>query len=399
MGKAQDRDWSKYHQVLNRASWSGLTASQRLLRLMVATFGVAGGLVTIAVDETLERRWGPLIRKRGHWRDSLASSRQMNVTTSGLRWLVLAVVVNVPWTPYAVALPFLSVLLTTPKVSEKSGKRHKTVAQVTGQIVGWVRRTLPGHPIHLVGDGAYAVIALGLRCRRHQVTLIAPLRLDARLFEPPVRPPHKRLGRPPGVGARLPHLEQVATQPTTRWQRSQVAWYGGATTLVDWVSGTALWYSTGTTPLPIRWVLVRDPMGNRPIRAFFTTDPYQAPPTVISAFVKRWPLEVTFEEGRAHLGIETQRQWSDLAIERSTPALFGRFSLIVLMIHALYPDGQLPLPQAAWYPKTHATFHDLLALVRRRIWLHFLFQTDAFSPDLRLITSGQVEHLLSAVCY
>lgn len=399
MGKAQDADWSKYHQVLNRASWSGLAVSQLLLRLVVATFVAAGALVRIAVDETLERRWGPQIRKRGHWRDSLASSKHLNVSASGLRWLVLAVVLNVPWTPYAVALPFLSVLLTTPKVSVRLGQRHKTVAQVTGQIVGWVRRTLPGHPIHLVGDGAYAVIALGWRCRRHQVTLIAPLRLDARLFEPPVRPEHKRPGRPAVVGVRLPNLAQVATQSTTCWQRSQVAWYGGTTTIVDWVSGTALWYSTGTTPLPIRWVLVRDPRGNHPTRAFFTTDPHQAPPTIISDFVKRWPLEVTFEEGRAHLGIETQRQWRDLAIQRATPALFGLFTLIVLMTHALYPDGQLPLVAAAWYPKTHATFHDLLALVRRRIWLQLLFRTNAFSPELRLITTAQVEHLLSAVCY
>lgn len=399
VGKAQDTDWSKYHHVLNRAKWSGLAVSHLLLRLVVTTFMTAGAVVTIAVDETLERRWGPQIRKRGHWRDSLASSKHLNVSTSGLRWLVLAVVLNVPWTPYAVALPFLSVLLTTPKVSERLGQRHKTVAQVTGQIVGWLRRSLPSHPIHLVGDGAYAVIALGLCCQRHHVTLIAPLRLDARLFEPPVRPRHKPPGRPAVVGARLPNLAQVATQPTTRWQRSQVAWYGGTTTIVDWVSGTALWYSTGTTPLPIRWVLVRDPQGNRPTRAFFTTDPYQAAPTIISDFVKRWPLEVTFEEGRAHLGIETQRQWSDLAIERTTPALFGLFTLIVLLVHALYPDGQLPLVSSAWYPKTHASFHDLLALVRRRIWLQFLFQTDAFSPDLRLITSHQVEHLLSAICY
>ncbi len=365
----------------------------------MSTFVAGDGLVTIAVDETLERRWGPQIRKRGHWRDSLASSRQVNVSSSGLRWLVLAVVLNVPWTPYALALPFLSVLLTTPKVSERLGKRHKTVAQVTGQTVAWLRRSLPGRPIHLVGDGAYAVIALGLTCQRHQVTLIAPLRLDARLFEPAVRPVGKRRGRPPVVGARLPNLEQVATQPTTRWQRSQVAWYGGTTTIVDWVSGTALWYSTGTTPLPIRWVLVRDPQGDRPTRAFFSTDPCQVAPTIISDFVKRWPLEVTFEEGRAQLGIETQRQWSDLAIERTTPALFALFTLIVLMVHALYPNGLLPLPQSAWYPKTHATFHDLLALVRRRIWLHFLFQTDAFSPDPPLISSDQLQHLLSAVSY
>lgn len=394
--------WTKYHQVLNRALWSGLAVSQVLLRLLVTTFVGADDRVTIAVDETLERRWGPKIEQRGHWRDSLASSAQRSVSTSGLRWLVLAVVINVPWTPYALALPFLCVLLTTPKVSAKLGKRHKTVAQWTSQIVCWLRRTLPGHPLELVGDGSYAVIALGLRCRQQAVTLIAPLRLDARLFAPPP-PVAKRRGRPRVVGERLPTLATLATQATTYWQRSLVPWYAGTTTLMDWTTGTALWYTTGTTPLPIRWVLGRDPAGKRPLRAFFTTDPHAPAPAIIGTFVKRWPLEVTFEEGRAHLGIETQRQWSTPAIARTGcplgPALFGLFSLVVLMAHALYPDGLIPVPQAAWYPKAHVSFHDLLALVRRRLWLHCLFQTSALAPDLRLITPDQVEHLLSAVCY
>ena len=399
LGKAHEAGWSKYHHVLNRAQWSGLAVSQRLLCLLVTTFVGASEVVTIAVDETLERRWGPQIHKRGHWRDSLASSRQVSVSTSGLRWLVMALVVCVPWTPYALALPFVSVLLTTPKVSEQLGQRHKTVAQVTGQLVTWLRRCLPVRAIHLVGDGAYAVIELGLLCQRQRVTLIAPLRLDARLFEPPVHLLGKHTGRPAVVGARRPNLSEVATSPTTCWHRSQVLWYGGAQAVVDWASGTALWYSTGATPLRLRWVLVRNRLAHLPIRAFFSTEPTQAPPTIIGDFVKRWPLEVTFEEARAHLGLETQRQWSDAAIERTTPALLALFSLIVLMGHALYPDGCLPLPQSAWYPKTHASFHDLLALVRRRLWLHCLFQTHTFSPDLCLLDWTQVERLLSAVCY
>ena len=407
MGLGQEAGWGKYHHVLNRTAWSGLQVSQVLLVLIVTTFVAVGEVVTIAVDETLERRWGPKIRQRGHWRDSLASSQRRHVSTSGLRWLVLAVVINVPWTPYALALPFLSVLLTTPKVSAKLGKRHKTVAQITGQIVCWLRRRLPGRPLQLVGDGSYAVIALGLRCRTQAVTLIAPLRLDARLFEPPLRPVAKPRGRPPVVGGRLPNLAAVATQPTTHWQRSLVPWYAGTTTLMDWTTGTALWYTTGTTPLPIRWVVVRDPTGKRPSRAFFATEPHHSAPAIIGVFIKRWPLEVTFEEGRARVpfgrGIETQRQWSEPAIARTGrplgPALFGLFSLVVLMAHALYPDGQIPVPQTAWYPKTHVSFHDLLTLVRRRLWLHSLFQTDALSPDLRLITTAQVEHLLSALCY
>jgi len=98
VGKAQECGWAKYHHVLNRSSWSGLLVSQLLLQLIIATFVATSEIVTIAVDETLERRWGPQIRKRGHWRDSLASSRQLHVSASGLRWLVLAVVINVPWT-------------------------------------------------------------------------------------------------------------------------------------------------------------------------------------------------------------------------------------------------------------------------------------------------------------
>ncbi len=115
--------------------------------------------------------------------------------------------------------------------------------------------------------------------------------------------------------------------------------------------------------------------------------------------MNRWPLEVTFEEARAHLGLETQRQWSDLAIERTTPALLGLYSLIVVLAQALYPTGDLPLPQAAWYPKTHATFHDVLALVRKQLWQQYLFQTAVVPTDLRFISPAQVEHLLSAACY
>lgn len=399
IGKGQETKWSKYHHVLNRARWSGLEVSGLLLKLLIATFVSTGNTVTIAVDETLERRWGPRIRKCGHWRDSRSSSRRLHVSSRGLRWLVFAVVVHVPWTAYELALPFLSLLLTPPNVSESLGKPHRTVAQATGRIVPWLRRRLAGHPIHLVGDGAYAVLELGLTCQANQVTLIAPLRLDARLFEPPYRPPKQRPGRPPIVGARLPNPAEVAVAPTTQWHRSRVAWYGATSAVMDWTTGTALWYSTGTPPLAIRWVLVRDPAGGYATRAFFSTDIYLAPTTIIAGFVARWSLEVTYEESRAHLGIETQRQWSNLAIERTTPTLFGLYSLIVLMAHALCNDSEVPYQQTAWYPKQSATFHDLLHLVRKTLWLHFLFQTDASEPDLRKIPPRRFDHLLSAVCY
>jgi hypothetical protein len=266
-------------------------------------------------------------------------------------------------------------------------------------MVQWVRRVLPGRRIKLIGDGAYSVIELGLTCRASGVSLIAPLRLDARLFGPPPSVRGKRVGRPALVGQRLPNLEQVARQSSTLWQRSQVPWYDGRRKVLDWTTGTALWYSTGTAPLPIRWVLVRDPAGKLLTRAYFSTDLEQPAPTIITDVVKRWSIEVTFEESRAHLGVETQRQWNDLAIERTTPALFGLFSLVVLLGQALYPHGQLPIPQSAWYHKTEASFSDVLALVRRALWGNFNYQTSATNPDMVLIPRSDLDRLAYALCY
>jgi len=399
VGLQQDQHWAKYHHLLNRASWSGLRVSELMLQLLVTTFVTVGGTVDLVIDETLERRWGRKISKRGHWRDSLASSKGIHVSTSGLRWQVLALVVKLPWSRHYWALPCLSVLLTTPKVSQQVGQRHQTVAQRAEQIAGWVRRRLPGRRIKLIGDGAYSVIGLGLACLSRGITLIAPLRLDARLFGPPPQGGGKRVGRPALVGQRLPNLEQVAHQASTLWQRSQVDWYDGGHKVLDWTSGTALWYSTGTAPLPIRWVLVRDPAGKLPTRAYFSTDLEQPVPTIITDVVKRWAIEVTFEESRAHLGVETQRQWNDLAIERTTPALFGLFSLVALLGQALYPQGQLPLPQSAWYHKTEASFSDVLALVRQALWNNFNYQTSAVDPDMLLIPRTDLQRLAYAVCY
>jgi hypothetical protein len=399
MGQQMDPHFSGFHQVLNRARWSPLAVSRRLLQVLVQTFVCAGGTVEIVMDETLERRWGRKISKRGHWRDSLRSSKKRSVSTSGLRWVTMALVVTLPWTKLRWALPFLSVLATTPKVSASLHKRHKTLARLAQQMVRVVRRWLPDVAIKVIGDGAYSVIELGLTCLKLQMSLIAPLRLDARLFAPPPAPgPHQK-GRRPVVGKRLPKLSTVLQDPNTVWETLTVDWYGGTQRTLEVTTGTALWYSTGTDPLPIRWVLTRDPEGKREPKAYFSTDQRQSAAEIGEDFVKRWPIEVTFEESRAQIGIETQRQWSDWAIERSTPCLLGLYSLIVLLGHALHPDGKVPVQQAAWYPKTQATFSDVLATVRRHLWGGLTFQTLASHPDLCLVPRAELIRLLQAACY
>jgi hypothetical protein len=115
--------------------------------------------------------------------------------------------------------------------------------------------------------------------------------------------------------------------------------------------------------------------------------------------MKRWSLEVTFEESRAHLGVETQRQWSDRAIERTTPLLFGLYSLVTLFGAVLAPDGRPPLKRAAWYQKPSATFSDILALVRRQLWGNFVFPTSPSDPDVVLLPRATLAQLAYAACY
>lgn len=403
MGRGDQPDFSLYHQVLNRASWSARHLSRLLLLALVQAFVASNGPLTLVIDEHLERRWGPSIQKRGHFRDALLSSRKKSVSNSGLRWIVLAVVVNVKWTSRSLALPVMSVLAPSPKVSQRLGRRHKTIAQWGRQMITQVRRWLPGVEMTLLGDGAYSSVELALRCQKLGVRLIAPLMLKAQLYGPPPEAApagqKKRVGRPRQKGARLPKLSDVLNNPQTLWQRVKVAWYDGQMRELELTSGTALWCRAGLQPLAICWVLVRDPLGELDAKAYFSTEATPVASTVVEAFVRRWTIEVMFEESRAHLGIQTQRQWSDLAIERTTPCLFGLYSLVALLTKALHPDGKVPIQCTAWYEKPEATFGDMLATVRRHLWGNFNYLTSPHDGSVRLIPETDLFRLAQAVCY
>jgi hypothetical protein len=250
-----------------------------------------------------------------------------------------------------------------------------------------------------MGDTAYSVLELGLHATAQQVTLITTGRLDAVLHEPPPERTRHTIGRPRVVGTRLPALEQVSQDSETVWQTLTVDWYGEGKRTMEFCTGTALWYRYGFDPLPIRWVLTRDPKGKRPPKAIFSTDLTQTAEQIVSDEISRWSLEVTFEESRAHLGIETQRQWSDLAIERTTPLLFGLYSLLALFGQALHPDGYIPVAQAAWYHKQTATFCDVFALVRQHLWGNKTFPTSPTDPEVVLVPRSTLERLSWSVCY
>jgi hypothetical protein len=165
-------------------------------------------------------------------------------------------------------------------------------------------------------------------------------------------------------------------------------------------SATAVWYHTGKPPVPIRWVLIRDPLQHYESVALLCTDPASAPEQIIEWFVRRWSMEVTFEEARTHLGLETQRQWSDLAILRSTPALLGLFSWVTLVAHSLFQTQAPPTQQAAWYTKPLPTFADALASVRHLLWFHPLtFCMSSSQSNVVKVPRPLFDRLVNSLCY
>jgi len=309
--------------------------------------------------------------------------------------------VPLPWATRPWALPFLTVLAPSERTQTHRGKRHKSGVDWARQMVKQVSRWCAARPLVLLVDGGYAAVALGLACGAlpQPVTLVTRLRLDAALYDPPPPPnPHRR-GRKPLKGARQLSLKTRVAQAETVWHTQDIPWYHGTRRTMHLLSGTALWYTPGQRPLPIRWVLVRDPQGELRDQAFLCTDTHATLDQILTWVILRWNIEVTFEEVRAHLGMETQRQWSDLAIARTTPCLLGLVSLIVLIAYELAPDHQLPIQQAAWYAKSEATFADVIAFVRRQIWSARYFVKSTSDPDSVLIPQTYAEQLLNAVTY
>ena len=364
VGLAQERQFQLFHRVLNRASWSGLVLSRILLGLVVATFLAAGAPLVVAADETLERRRGLKIKALGMFRDAVRSSKKRKVYSFGLRWVSMMALVRVPWSSRVWALPFLSALAPSALTNTAQGTRHKSSVDWVGHMIGAVRRWVPGRPLVLVVDGALAAIKLGQRCAHHAVpvTFVSRLRIDARLYEVARPVPAGTRGPRPRKGPRQPTLSARADSPQTVWETVSLAWYGGTQRTVELATETGLWGNSDGALLPLRWVLIRDPAGTFAPQAVFATDLTASAQQIVEWFVLRWNVEVTFQEVRAHLGLETQRQWSDLAIARTTPALLGLFSVVTLLAHRLCADQPHPVRTAAWYVKKEATFADTLAL-------------------------------------
>jgi hypothetical protein len=396
LGLGETAGFAVYRRVLSHGRWCSRALAHRLLVVLVAAF-VPSGPVVVGLDDTIERRWGARIKARGIYRDPVRSSRGHFVKASGLRWLCLMLLAPVPWAGSVWALPFLSVLAPSERYATAQGQRHRTLTDRARQALLQVARWLPGRQVVAVADSSFAAIAL-LRDVAPHLTVVTRLRLDACLCEPPPPRTPRQRGRPAVKGRRLPSLAERLQSKATRWRRITLdGWYGHASRRLDIATGTALWHHPGMR-VPIRWVLVRDPTGEKEPQAFLCTDRAADPLDILRWFVRRWRIETTFEEARRHLGVETQRQWSDLAILRTTPALFGLFSLVTLWATRLAEQRSLLPEQVRWYAKPWPTFSDALALVRRELWAAQISATSRHDGTAQKIPAALLERLLLVAC-
>jgi hypothetical protein len=265
-----------------------------------------------------------------------------------------------------------------------------------------VRHWAPERSLVLVTESSFAVMTLLWRLSRlaQPICSITRLRWDAALYEPALPRQPRQTGRPRLKGKRLPTLAHVLANPATGWQTATVrGWYGEVERVVELVSATAVWYHSGRPPLPIRWVLVRDPQGKFAPQVLLCTALTAEPGQILEWFVLRWRLEVTWQEARAHLGLETQRQWNTLAIARTTPALLGLFSIITLLAGQLAQAHALPVRQALWYRKIQPTFTDAIAVVRQHLWASTHFYMSPAQADLVEIPGALLNRLTDTLCY
>jgi hypothetical protein len=365
---------SSYHRVLSDARWSGLRLAALLARFVLRRYWPAG-TITLVGDDTVTEHPGRKVYGKAKHRDAVRSSHSYTAWRWGHKWVVLAVLVRLPFARRPWALPVLVALYRSRQDDLKRGLPHKTPAELMQVLLRLMLRWFPGRSFRFAGDAGYgshdmADFAARTRGRLHLVSKFHP---KANLYRPPPRVVGKRPnGRPRKKGAELPSPQEVVAR--SRGTRHDVAWYGGGRRDVEVVSGTAHWYKGGGGLVEVRWVFVRDLTGTHRDEYFYTTDPTLAPPEVIERYAERWNVETTFAEMRSYLGLETTRGRCAKTVLRAEPCLFGLYSVVTLLYERLPPEARAEAG-VDWEGKSAVTFSDAITTVRRWLWTSWAFAT------------------------
>ena len=366
------KHFSAYENTLRRAKMNEMKLAHVLFNLLLE-FVPQDSVVELVVDETLVRRYGPYVSGVSMHRDKISSTRAKNRMTPGNMWIVLALAIKFPFCESTLALPILCLNYISPKHGRNrmmDRRKHRTPSELAKLMIRKVSRWIPDHKIRVIGDAWYATHDMAdllndksSRCPKG--SLVSRFQWEARLHADPGE--YSGFGRPRVIGKRLSNPLQESQKDGAKWVSRKVKWYRESEKKLLLLSGCGLWYRCGQGATWVRWVVVRDPKGRRNDEVFFTTDRNLSPSGIVECYVRRWCIEVTFEEARRHLGIETLRNRTHKAITRSVPMLFSLYSLIVIWFALNSPDEKIPLNAAPWYPKVVITFSDMIRYAKEDI--------------------------------
>jgi hypothetical protein len=382
-----------YQRVLSRAPWSGIALGCALTRFLLQHF-LPKGAVTLVGDDTVDGHKGKRVHGKARHRDPVRSSHSFTAWRYGHRWVVLAVLVKFPFATRPWALPVLIDLYRCEDDNRARNRPHRTPAQLMCRLLRLVLIRFPDRAFLFVGDSGYGTHAVARFCHRHRdrMSLVSKLHPDANLFAPP--PPYAGNGRPRVKGARLPKPRQVAMATPVLIEMT-VSWYGGGKRRVGTASRTGHWYKAGEGLVPLRWVFVRDLSGTHREEYFFTTDTALTPAQIIAHYASRWNIETTFQELRAHLGLETTRGWCQETVLRAAPCLFGLYS-VVAALFALLPQEKR-VGGVSWRGKERVSFSDALCAVRRWLWTEAIFPQADAKPGFEKLPTSVRELLLTTL--
>ena len=387
---------SSYHRVFSQRPWSTWVMARALIRFLLDHV-VPPGPVLLAGDDTVTEHPGPQVFGKARHRDAVRSSHSYTAYRWGHKWVVVSVLVKLPFARRPWALPILVALYRSPEWDHEHGTRHKTPAHVARLLLARLIRWFPHRHFIFVGDTGYGTSETARFCQQHRrhLTIVSKFYGDAALYEPPPPRTCHTMGRPRVKGRKLASPQEVVANTTQR-TRLTVAWYGGTTREVAIVTGTGHWYRIGEDLVEVRWVYVHDCTGTHRDEYFFTTNSTMKPQQMVECYTQRWSIETTFQECREYLKLESTKGYGKHTVLRFTPCLFGLYTMVVLLYLQL-PNSSSTLRAICWRGKSMVTFSDMLTGVRRALWEQWYFHTHADPWEFSKLSPSFREMILSAL--
>lgn len=386
---------SSYHRFFSKRRWSLWPLGRALAQHILERYWPAGEVPTV-VDDTVDGHKGARVYGKGCHRDAVRSTHSYTAFRWGHKWVVLCILVKFPWANRLWALPVLIALYRSEKWNQQHGRRHKTPPELARQLLAVLLHWFPERKFVLAGDGGFSThdLAAAAYRRRNRATLVGRFYAKANLFAWPLKRRSPKGGRPRLKGRKLAAPQNVVKRSKRR--RLQVSWYGGGLRRVEVVSGTGLWYKSGQGVVEVRWVFVHDLDGTHRDEYFFSTDATMTPKEIVETFTGRWSIEVTFEEMRAHLGLETTRGRTEKTVLRAAPSLFGLYSVVALAYAAL-PERQARAGRVQWIGKTETTFSDAIAAIRQHLWRNWVFKQGTHAQAFAKLPPSTQAFLLASL--